>query len=89
MACKLYSKYKELYYYKFNKYEINFLIKKEGNIIPIEVKAGRRTTHASLKAYIEKYNPIYSIIISTKNFGFKNNIKSVPLYAVFCITKDN
>ena len=31
------------------------------------------------------YNPDYSIRISTKNFGFDNGIKSVPLYAVWCI----
>ena len=27
----------------------------------------------------------YSIRISSKNFGFENGIKSVPLYAVFCV----
>ena len=32
-----------------------------------------------------KYNPEYSIRISSKNFGFANNIKSVPLYAAFLI----
>ena len=29
----------------------------------------------------------YMIRISLKDFGFNNNIKSVPLYAVFCINK--
>lgn len=85
VAIDFYSKYKELYYYKFANYEIDFLIKIKGDVIPVEVKSGRRTTSKSLKAYIEKYNPIYSIRISEKNFGFENNIKSVPLYAVFCI----
>ena len=28
------------------------------------------------------------IRISAKNFGFENNIKSVPLYATFCIKND-
>jgi hypothetical protein len=32
-----------------------------------------------------KYKPEYVIRISAKNFGFENQIKSVPLYAVFCI----
>ena len=32
-----------------------------------------------------KNHPNYAIRISTKNFGFANNIKSVPLYAVFLI----
>ena len=33
----------------------------------------------------EKYNPVYCIRLSTKNFGIINGIKSIPLYAVFCI----
>ena len=87
IACELYPKYKELYYYTFARYEIDFLIKIDGEIIPVEVKSGRRTNSKSLEEYIKKYNPKYSIRISSKNFGFENNIKSVPLYAVFCINK--
>ena len=87
IACELYPKSKELYYYTFDKYEIDFLIKIDGDIIPVEVKSGRRTNSKSLNEYINKYNPNYSIRISLKNFGFENNIKSVPLYAVFCINK--
>lgn len=85
IACEFYSKFRELHYYTFNRYEIDFLIKLDGDIIPVEVKAGRRTNSKSLNEYIKKYNPKYSIRISSKNFGFENNIKSVPLYAVFCI----
>ena len=87
IACELYPKYKELYYYTFSKYEIDFLIKINGDIIPIEVKSGRRTNSKSLGEYIKKYKPKYSIRISSKNFGFENNITSIPLYAVFCINK--
>lgn len=85
IASEFTIKFKELYYYTFDKYEIDFLIKINGEIIPVEVKSGRRTNSKSLKEYIKKYNPKYSIRISNKNFGFENNIKSVPLYAVFCI----
>ena len=85
IACELYPKSKELYYYTFDKYEIDFLIKIDGDIIPVEVKSGRRTNSKSLNEYIKKYNPKYSIRISSKNFGMENNIKSIPLYAVFCI----
>lgn len=88
VACELFNKNKELYYYSFDKYEIDFLIKIHGNIIPVEVKSGRRTNSISLNAYIKKYKPIYSIRISQKNFGMENNIKSVPLYAVFCLNYD-
>lgn len=85
VAINFYSKFKEIFYYTFSKYEIDFLIKINGDIIPVEVKSGRRTNSKSLQEYIKKYNPVYSIRISLKNFGIENNIKSVPLYAVFCI----
>ena len=87
VACELYLKSKELYYYNFDRYEIDFLLKIEGDIIPVEVKSGRRPNRKSLLEYIKKYNPKLSMRISTKNCGFENNIKSVPLYAVFCINK--
>lgn len=88
IACELYPKSKELYYYTFDKYEIDFLIKIDGNIIQIEVKNGRKTNRKSLNEYIKKYNLKYSIRLSTKNFSLENNIKSIPLYAVFCINKE-
>ena len=75
-----------LYYWSENQIaEIDFIIDTIDGVIPIEVKANDNTTSKSLNYYIKKNNPKYSIRISTKNFGFENNIKSVPLYAVFCI----
>jgi len=35
--------------------------------------------------FIGSYKPAYSIKVSTKNFGFVDGKKSVPLYAVFVI----
>ena len=65
--------------------EIDFLLTTSDGIIPIEVKASKRTQSKSLKLYIQEYEPKYAIRISAKNFGFKNNIKSIPLYAAFCL----
>ena len=65
--------------------ELDFVLQKDADIIPVEVKTGVRTKSRSLNIFVEKYKPTYSIRISSKNFGFENNIKSVPLYAVFCI----
>ena len=70
--------------------EIDFILQGEkGSIIPLEVKSSNHVKSRSLNNYIKLYNPKYAIRISSKNFGFKNNIKSVPLYAVFCLNKDN
>ncbi len=78
----------KLYYWEANeKGEIDFLLQTDEGVIPIECKAGENVRSMSLaRSYIPKYNPLYSIRISAKNFGFENNIKSVPLYAVWCIT---
>jgi len=75
-----------LYYWNSgNKAEVDFLLYNEDGIIPVEVKAGDNTQSKSLNVYKEKYNPKYCIRVSTKNFGYTNGIKSIPLYAVFCI----
>jgi hypothetical protein len=54
-------------------------------VIPVEVKKGRHNRSKSLGVFIEKYRLEYAVRISKKNFGFENGIKSVPLYAVFCM----
>ena len=82
----LYSKNRDIYYWQLgSNYEVDFVININGDIIPIEVKAGNNTTSNSLNYYIKRFNPKYSIRISTKNFGFSNNIKSIPLYAAHLI----
>ena len=89
VICNLYPNFKELYYYTFQQFEIDFLIKINGDIIPIEVKAKTNTKSRSLNEYITKYHPKYAIRLSLKNFGFENNIKSITLYAIFCIEKQS
>ena len=76
----------ETYYWESDgKAELDFLIQKDIDIVPIEVKSNVHTKARSLDLYMKKYNPKYAIRISERNFGFENGIKSVPLYAVFCI----
>ncbi|MCL1916770.1 MAG: DUF4143 domain-containing protein [Peptococcaceae bacterium] len=65
--------------------ELDFVLQKGDDIIPIEVKAGSHTKSKSLNMFVTKYHPAYSIRVSAKNFGWENSIKTVPLYAVFCI----
>ena len=78
--------YLPYYWESKGKAEIDFLIQtKHGVVIPVEVKSAGNVRSKSLVQFVSKYNPQYSIRISTKNFGFENKIKSIPLYAVFCI----
>ena len=79
--------FKLYYWHNSNTSEIDFILYTNDGIIPVEVKAGDSTKSKSLNFYIEKFNPKYSIKISTKDFGYDpvKKIKSVPLYATFCI----
>ena len=86
VAAQLTSNGSKLHYWNSNNTsELDFVIHLNGEAIPIEVKSSENVRAKSLKTFISKYEPKYSIRVSSKNFGFENNIKSIPLYAVFCI----
>lgn len=75
------------YWNSDGKAELDFLFQdSDGNIIPLECKAAENVKSKSLNIYISRYKPVYSIRVSAKNFGFENNIKSIPLYALFCLS---
>lgn len=65
--------------------EIDFVIQRDGQLIPIEVKSADNTKAKSLRVYMDTYKPAYAIKLSAKNFSFEDGKKIVPLYAAFCI----
>lgn len=65
--------------------EIDFVIQRNEQLIPIEVKSADNTRAKSLRVYMETYKPAYAMKLSAKNFGIEDNKKIVPLYAAFCI----
>lgn len=75
-----------LYYWKNdNTAELDFILQQGENVVPVEVKKGNRTHAKSFSLFLKTYSPKYGIRISTKNFGMSEGVKSVPLYAIFCI----
>lgn len=86
VACALKSQGHELFYWESDGIsEVDFLVTLGEHVIPVECKAGEHVRAKSLMVYREKYHPQYAIRISGKNFGMENKIRSVPLYAVFCM----
>ena len=77
--------YRTYYWQSERGAEIDFVIQRDGKLIPIEVKSADNTKAKSLKVYMDTYNPSYAIKLSAKNFGFEDDKKIVPLYAAFCI----
>lgn len=65
--------------------KIEFLIPKDGHIIPVEVFNDTNTRTKSISVLKQKIDFPYGIKISSRNFGYSNNVKHVPYYAAFCI----
>lgn len=76
----------KLYYYKTqnSSMEIEFVIEKNGEVIPIEVKAGNDST-PSLNSFINKYHPKVSYKFVNGNVGFLDSKKTLPHYMVMFI----
>jgi predicted AAA+ superfamily ATPase len=70
------------------KAEVEFVYQsRAAGIIPIEVKSSDNVRSPSLNVFMELNSPEFAIRISSKNFGFHNRIKSIPLYAAFCLNE--
>ena len=75
-----------LYFYQSTgKSEIDFIIQnRNGDIFPINI-AKNSKKNKILSEFSKKYkvNTMYNL--SEKNFSVKENIKNIPIYALFCI----
>ena len=66
--------------------KIQFLVKKNGQYQPIEVKNSDITRSKNYSIFKEHYPTCLDLIkVSTKNFSYNKKTKYIPIYAVFCI----
>lgn len=77
--------FKSYYWMSERGAEVDFLIQRDGKIIPVEVKSADNTRAKSLGIYMGAHKPAYAMKLSTKNFGYEDGKKTIPLYASFCI----
>lgn len=71
-----------LHYYKPNdEMELEFLIEKDGQVVPVEVKAGNTATK-SLNRFIEEFRPNVAYKIIDGNVGQIDGKMTVPHYMV-------
>ena len=86
LAAQLACREHKLYYWESNSTaELDFVIMYGNGILPIECKANVHVRAKSLEIFKKKYDIAQSVRVSAKNFGMENGIKSVPLYAAWCI----
>ena len=69
--------------YDNGRYELDFIIENEdGDIIPIEVKAGENLQASSFKIYCERNKPETAIKTSLTNYKEESWMTNLPLYAI-------
>jgi predicted AAA+ superfamily ATPase len=62
--------------------EVDYLIQKDHEIIPVEVKSGTKGSMQSLYLFLKEKNRPYGIRFSLENFSSYGQIKSYPLYCI-------
>lgn len=87
IAQMLQAKGYELYYWTSDSpvAEVDFVIQRQGKVIPVEVKSGEHVRAKSLQHFVKLYAPGKVIRLSEKNFGMDGNVYAVPLYVAFYI----
>lgn len=72
------------YYFGTDKstFEQDFIIQKENDVVPIEVKSSTNVRSQSLKAFYEKYNPKTTVRFSLLPYQEQSWMQNIPLYAI-------
>ncbi len=71
----------ELFCYKRNTSEVDFLIQDNQKVIPIEVKSGNNTKAKSLSIFVKEYDCKKAYKFSRNNFSINGNIHCYPVYS--------
>jgi predicted AAA+ superfamily ATPase len=76
----------QLYYWQRERHgsqaEIDYVVQRDGKIIPVEVKAGTKGAMQSLHLFMNEKNCEKGIRTSLENFGQLGNIDIYPMYAI-------
>ncbi|MDR1808262.1 MAG: DUF4143 domain-containing protein, partial [Propionibacteriaceae bacterium] len=62
--------------------EVDFVVQRDNDVVPIEVKAGRNLKSQSLRVYREKYAPDLTVRASLAPYVRTAHLVDLPLYAL-------
>ena len=75
-----YSFDNDIYYYTFDRNELDFVVQVGGRVLPIEVKSGTAINHPSLTKFNANHDNPLSIVFSLNNIKKDGKILNLPLY---------
>ena len=71
-----------LYYWSDTPYEVDFIIRLENDVFPVEAKSGKNIKAASIKNYARVYSEQTKLCVrlSIRNLSYDGNLLNIPLY---------
>lgn len=61
----------QVYYWREENMEVDFVLEKKGETIAVEVKSGRRTSNEGLSAFSKKFAPKMAFVVGSGAFSFE------------------
>lgn len=62
--------------------EVDFVVQRERDVVPVEVKASRNLKAQSLRVYREKFAPMLAVRASLAPYEVRDGLVDLPLYAL-------
>ena len=77
-----YSERFNLYYWRENNNEVDFVLEKDRKLISIEVKSGNRSANKGMSQFSQKFNPKRTLLIGAGGISVEEflNINPVELF---------
>ena len=79
------TSYTPFYYSVSSHNEIDFVLQRESQVVPLEVKAAENLRSKSLRAYCDKFGPSLAVRTSLSGYREQEWMTNIPLYAVMTL----
>ena len=67
-----------LFYWRESNQEVDFVLEKDGKVIAIEVKSGRRSANIGMSVFAQKFHPQKVLLVGTGGIGYEDFLRINP-----------
>jgi predicted AAA+ superfamily ATPase len=69
----------QISYWRESNSEVDFVLEKNGKVIAIEVKSGRRAANLGMNVFAQKFHPDRILLVGTGGFGIEDFLRINPI----------